>query len=147
MKPQFFSAVKKNVRLYFSLNQKSLLYKLFLLSFCTTCIEGIFDLGQNKDVHFFYDQNFARFYCAQSNFSHTFFQKCKDFVIFHEISNTLWYLSPEKHQSNNLKPILKLVLNEYFCPINVYGVLKCVIQDSDLFVCLLVHLDKRYKRK
>ena len=36
---------KKNVRLYFGLNQKFLLYKLCRMIVKTTCIEAIFDLG------------------------------------------------------------------------------------------------------
>ena len=51
---------KKNVRLYFGLNQIFLLYKLCRMIVKTTCIEAFFDLGQNKDVHFFYGRKKLR---------------------------------------------------------------------------------------
>ena len=68
---------KKNVRLYFNLNQKSLLYKLFLLSFCATCIEGISDLGQNEDVHFFTIKILPDFTVRRAIFPIHFFKNAK----------------------------------------------------------------------
>ena len=46
--------VKKNVRLQFCLNKKSLIYKLWRMVFLTTCISGIFYLDKIEVVHFFY---------------------------------------------------------------------------------------------
>ena len=77
-----FFGRKKNVRLYFSLNQKSLLYKLFLLSFCTTCIEGIFDLGQNKDVHLFLWSKFCPILLCSEQLFPYIFSKMKRFCNF-----------------------------------------------------------------
>ena len=50
-----FSAVKKNSVCNFEKNQKFLLYKLLQMLFLTTCIEGIFDFAQIKDVIFFFE--------------------------------------------------------------------------------------------
>ena len=58
---------KKNVRLQFCLNKKSLIYKLWEIPFSTTCISGIFYLGKIEDVHFFYIEFFLRFLAASEH--------------------------------------------------------------------------------
>ena len=59
--------LKKNVRLQFCLNKKSLIYKLWETPFSTTCISGIFYLGKNEDVHFFFIEFFLRFFAASEH--------------------------------------------------------------------------------
>ena len=44
---------KKKYRLYFGLNQKEILYKLWRITFVTTCIEGIFDFSKTADDIYF----------------------------------------------------------------------------------------------
>ena len=59
---------KKKLHLWFGLNQKFLLYKLWGIVFLTTCIERILDLGQIKVVVFFYSKNlFAKSIVTRSN--------------------------------------------------------------------------------
>ena len=44
---------KKKYSLYFGLNQKNLLYKLWRITFVTTCIEGIFDFSKTAGGIYF----------------------------------------------------------------------------------------------
>ena len=59
---------KKNVRLQFGKNQKLLIYKLFILTFVTSCIEGIFDFSKIEAGYFFLQKKiFSASLFIQSN--------------------------------------------------------------------------------
>ena len=75
---------------------------LLQIPLLTTCISGIFDLGQNKDGIFFYGDIFLQILSPRGHFLYTFFVKCENFAFFYDFLNSPLDLGPEKWYGINL---------------------------------------------